>query len=264
MKQNKYQNKFDLMMDHLAGEFGKISNLDILITDPDAKRAFNLVSFRLSEIISYKELIGNHFIPATNKAIADNKNDILHSRYKHLLDIKSMDFLESLHDTLRLAYVGLFHKIESFVGSLEEIGNVLFSEDGTYKRNVLQWTKENYNFDFRDWSKFSVIHKIYWICICVKHYDGFPLKKPVPFSITIKDPDSRIKLSVKEFKEDCDMLLKIYNIFISLFLSLTLSKKMMDDIDKEFLEGNPELFEIQEEAKYKLDKVIRDNLAKFC
>ena len=257
------KNKFDLMVAHLASEFSKISNLDLITTDPDGKKAFNLVIFRLSEIISYKELISNHFVPATNKAIVDSKNDILRSMYRHFLDIKSMDFSESLHDTLRLAYVGLFHKIESFIGSLEEIGNILFSEDGTYKRNVMEWAKKSYKFDFKDWSRFDVIHKIYWICICVKHYDGFPLKKPLPSSIVAHDLTRRISVSVKEFKEDCDMLLKVYNVLISLFLSFVISKKMIDDIDREVHDGNPELLKIREETRYKLDQLLKEIASKI-
>jgi hypothetical protein len=85
----------------------------------------------------------------------------------------------------------------------------------------------------------------------------------LPSSIIAHNLTRRIKVSVKEFKEDCDMLLKVYNILISIFLSFVVSKKMIDDIDREAHDGNPEVLKIREETRFKLDQLLKEMTSKI-
>lgn len=47
--------------------FSKVDNLHLITSDPDGSKAFNSVIFRIADIVSYKELVSNHFVPAANK-----------------------------------------------------------------------------------------------------------------------------------------------------------------------------------------------------
>jgi hypothetical protein len=120
-------------------------------------------------------LICNYFIPATNKAIFEVQREFQNSKYKFLLNTKELDFKETLYDTIRLAYVGLFHKLESFINDVEKIPDLIFGELYETQGTVVKWAKEQFKFDLRDWQQFYITHKINWVCNCVKHKDGYPL-----------------------------------------------------------------------------------------
>ena len=76
MKKKKSPNKFDALVERLVAEFVKISNFDLTSNDEIANKAFNIITFRLAEVSSYKDLVCSHFIPATNKAIFDAKTGL--------------------------------------------------------------------------------------------------------------------------------------------------------------------------------------------
>ncbi len=68
-------NKFDYLVNGLIQEFIKIPNFDWTQTDDVSNKLINIITYRLAEVSSYKELVCNHFIPATNKAIHESKVD---------------------------------------------------------------------------------------------------------------------------------------------------------------------------------------------
>jgi len=79
VKNKKSPNKFDLLVERLIAEFAKIQNFDLLTTDEIGNKVFNIITFRIAEVTSYKELVCQHFIPATNKAIVDSQRDFVNS-----------------------------------------------------------------------------------------------------------------------------------------------------------------------------------------
>ncbi|HZY82270.1 MAG TPA: hypothetical protein VFE50_22245 [Cyclobacteriaceae bacterium] len=180
MKKGSDTNKFDTLVTRLAQEFSKIPNFSLTSEDETAKKLFSLIAFRLADISSYADLVYSHFIPSTNKAIADAKKDFIQSQYRHLLKNQNLDFEETLFDTVRLAYVGLFHKLENFMNDLVKLPEMVFSELYETNEPAIKLAKDKYGFDFRDWQQFQITHKINWICNCVKHKDGFPIKQPKP------------------------------------------------------------------------------------
>src|SRR5687768_6361483 len=110
----KSRNKFDSLVENLVKEFSKIPNFDLTSTDEAANKIFNTVTFRMAEIISYKDLVCQHYIPATNKAIFEARKDFQMSQYRFALTTTDLDFKETLYETVRLSYVGLFHKLENY------------------------------------------------------------------------------------------------------------------------------------------------------
>src|SRR4051812_3200118 len=112
-KNKKPINRFDRLTDQLIESFSKIKNIDLLTTDKTGNQLFNIVAYRISDISSYKDLVVHHFVPAVNKAIVESETQIRNSRYKSVFNITRSQLKETLHDTIRLSYVGLFHKLES-------------------------------------------------------------------------------------------------------------------------------------------------------
>jgi hypothetical protein len=97
---------FDKLVGELITKFASIPNFNLLSANEPAKKAFNILSLRIADIASYKELQCNHVFPATNKAIFNARADFQQSRYRSILETKELDFNETIYDTVRLAYVG--------------------------------------------------------------------------------------------------------------------------------------------------------------
>jgi len=252
-------NKFDTLVDKLVQEFIKIPNFDLTQTNEIGNKVFNIITFRLAEVSSYKDLVCSHFIPATNRAIHDSKVDFQNSRYKVILKTDQLDFQETLYDTVRLAYVGLFHKLENYINDViklpELIMGDLYETDGT----VAKWAKDKFNFDIKDWQQFYITHKINWICNCVKHKDGFPVKLPKPIGFEYADERQRIRIKPDEFKKDCELLIQFYPLYLQTIFLFAQHKLATEKplIEKEW-EHSPDLYIKQVESISNLEAKMTD------
>lgn len=260
MKKNPKVNKFDQLVESLVEAFLKIPNFDLTQHDEEAKKAFNTVSFRIADVSSYKELICSHVIPATNKAIYDSRQLFLQSKYKTILNVQGLEFNETLYDTVRLAYVGLFHKIESFVNDIIQMVDMLYKTENSSSQTIAQWVKARYNLDFKDWQQNGIIYKINWVCNCVKHKDGFPLKEPKPLSFRHLPDNERIQLKPEEFKKDCELLLKFYPALIQILMGFGLFRFTIDsEGESEF----PDIEQLRREAIEKMEAPILQMVEKL-
>ena len=238
-------NKFDLLIEKLIEGFSKIPNFDITQKDELANKLFNTVSYRIAEITTYKELVIKHYVPETNKAIYNSKKEFQNSKYKHLLNVKEVDFQETIYETIRLAYVGLFHKVENFTNDVIEMTSNLFSEFYEDNNSLNVWTKEKFDFQIKDWQQFKITHRINWIANCVKHKDGFPIKIPKPKEFENLPENERLKITVNDFKSDCEILLPFYPIYIQLMFLFAQHKMFSQESfehfdDKEFIKEQKE------------------------
>jgi hypothetical protein len=258
MKNKKSVNKFDSLVERLAQEFSKIPNFDLTSTDEVGNTVFNIITFRIVEVISYKELVCQHFIPATNKAIFEEKKDFQNSKYKVLLKNKDLDFQETLYDTIRLAYVGLFHKLENYINDVVKIPELIFGDLFETEGTVAKWAKEKFQFDIRNWQQFYITHKINWICNCVKHKDGLPTKEPKPLGFQFSDETQRIRIKPDEFKKDCELLVEFYPIYLqALFMFAQHKIATEKPLIKEDWEHSPALYERQLENIDKIEVSIQ-------
>ena len=242
----KKQNRFDLLVEKLIEEFAKIPNFDLTQTDKVANQIFNRITFRIADVSAYKDLICSHFIPATNKAIFDSKRDFQQSKYKQFLKITDLDFKETLNDTIRLSYVGLFHKLENYINDVIEITDLIFDEIFETEGTVEQWAKEKFDFKIKNWQQFYITHKINWIANCVKHKDGFPIKEPIPIGFRHLDKNKRIELSKDEFKKDCESLIEFYPMYLQIMFIFAQHKMMFEEpLKEEDYKFSPELYQKQ-------------------
>jgi hypothetical protein len=250
----KGKSKFDILVERLIEEFSKIPNFDLISSDSQANEIFNKVIFRIADVVSYKDLVCQHFIPATNKAIFDAKEDFQKSQYSYLLKNKDLDFKETLYETTRLAYVGLFHKLENYINDMIDIPDIIFGEIFEKEGTVAEWAKEKFSFDFKNWHQFKITFKINWVCNCVKHKDGFPIKEPKPIEFINLDQPQRIKISPEEFKKDCEILIKFYIIYLqAMYIFATHKMAFEKPINKEDYKHSPDLYDKQIENLSKLE-----------
>jgi len=236
-------NKFDNLVEKLVQEFSKIPNFELTQTDDLANKMFNLITFRLADISSYKDLVCSHFIPATNKAIYESKIDFHNSRYKAFLKTSQLDFQETLYDTVRLAYVGLFHKLENYINDVIQLPEMILSDLYEIEGTVAKWAKDKFQFDIKDWQQFYITHKINWICNCVKHKDGFPIKVPKPIGFQYVDEKQRIRIKPDEFKKDCELLIQFYPVYLQTIIMFAQHKLATEKplVEKEW-EHSPDLY----------------------
>lgn len=240
------RNKIDLLIENLSAEFSKIPNFELTQTDSDANRLFNFIIARFSEIQDFKTLYQGYFIPSTNKAIVDARNEIRASFYKKALNVSDSQLKENYYDTIRLGYVGLFHKIENYVKDLLVEANLLFNEGKSGDDSIEKFYDKNYKFKFTDWYADLWINKINWICNCVKHYDGYPKKEPKYKFLSHLPETEKIRINHDEFYKDIDYVvntfyqLKLAQVFtLSLFKMVTDSKNddtLNDELKEKYLD----------------------------
>ena len=241
MKKNKASNRLDVLIEKLATEFAKIPNFELTQTDDLAKRVWQTIMFRLSDLSSFKELVSNHFIPATNKAIFQAKQEIATSRYKHLIKIDNSLLNETYYDTIRNAYVSLFHKFESYIGDVIKIASIMFEDpENKLKEQIDKYAKRKFGFDIKNWHQFYITQKINWICNCVKHYDGYPIKKPVPIFFQNIPEDKRIELTVDDFKRDCDMLTQFSPLYLQIMFVISSYYNVFENFIRKDWEDMPD------------------------
>ncbi|MGQ2985492.1 hypothetical protein [Flavobacterium sp.] len=261
MKKKRPKNKFDALVEKLIAEFSKIRDFDLMMKDEVGKKIFNIIIYRTAEIVSYKELVCQHFIPETNKALVKSKQDFNTSQYRFLLNTEGLDFKETLHDTIRLAYVGLFHKFENYRNDVLEMPQLIFGNLYNSDQPIALWAKEKFDFDIKDLYKFHITHKINWICNCVKHKDGLPTKTPKPSGFQFLDESKRIVITPEEFKKDAQALIEFYPFYLQLVLTFAQHKMCVEMVSpKEEIFGE----EIRQELLNKvasIEALIRKYIA---
>ena len=256
------KNKFDIFVDKLIEGFLQLPNFDLTQKDELAHRLFNIISYKIADISSYKELVIKNFIPATNKAIHDAKRDIENSKYKQYLDIKQIDFKDTLYDTIRLSYVGVFHKLENYVNEISSVTEELFEGLHNSENTLNSWTKEHFNFNVKDWQQFDIVHKINWVSNCVIHRDSYPTKNPKPKGYENANEEEKIKISVKEFEDDCKLIIPFFPIYLQLMFLFAQHKILTEDLqnnhdpeDEFTIAQNARLIKLQYSLKTLLEQL---------
>ncbi len=205
----KKNNPIDILVENLAKQFSQINNFSLTQDDPLGNKMFNFVVKHISEINSFKNLFIQYYLPAASRASQDFQRNLNSSKYKHLINISSHELKENYYETIRLGYVGAYHKYESYLKALLRILNEFFKEID-FEKNFLDlnlYLKKLIDKDLlKTINSFKISEKINWISNCVKHYDGFPIKEPIPDYLENLDSSKKIEIESAEFKADLDNL----------------------------------------------------------
>lgn len=207
----KKQNSIDLLVDNLASQFSNIKNFELTQNDPMGNKFFNFIVKHSSELEAFKNLFVHYYLPASIKSSQDFSRELKFSKYKNLIKINADELKENYFETIRLGYVGAFHKYETYIKSISKLMDEFFLDlfDENDYQNIEPYLKENFNLELKKTiNNFPASEKINWIANCVKHYDGYPVKQPVLHSFNTADKNEKIKIEAKEFREDLDNLIR--------------------------------------------------------
>lgn len=233
---NQSKNRIDQLVVSLSEELSRIPNFELTRTDPDANRLFNLIVTKFSDIQDFKTLYKRYYIPAANRAIVDIRKELKTSIYVKVLSVTDTQLKENYYDTIRLGYVGLFHKVENYIKDLLKEVNILFNEGRTGSESIENFFEKNYKFKFNNWYSDIWINKINWICNCVKHYDGYPKKEPKFQYLRHLPENEKIKIEQEDFYKDIDYVIDtFYKIKLSQIFSLAVFKMATEDKNEDLM-----------------------------
>ncbi len=205
----KKNNPIDVLVEKLAQEFSQISNFSLTQDDPLGNKMFNFVVKYVSEINSFKNLFIQYYLPASLRASQDFQRHLKFSKYKHLIKVTNQELKENYYETIRLGYVGAYHKYENYLKDLLKVLNEFFKEldfDNKFL-DLNTYLKKIIDKDLlKTINSFKISEKINWISNCVKHYDGLPIKEPRPYYLTHYNPQQKIEIESAEFREDMENL----------------------------------------------------------
>lgn len=228
MSHKKRKNRYDALIENLVEQFSKIENFQIMQEDAKGKELFNFTARRISEIYSFKALFIQHYIPAALRSAQADQFELNKSKYKSMVSVSRADFMENYYETIRLAYVGMFHKYENYIEELIEKANFLIHDLSDNNESIEDYSKRIFNFKIKDWSTSRSIKRLNWISICNKHYDGYPRKKGKPAEYENHPEDQKLKLTKDNFSNDIDILIKFYSLMLQTAFNITIHKMAFD------------------------------------
>ena len=124
----KKVNSIDLLIENLQKEFSKIPNFELTQNIPLGKKLFDFVVRFVSEFHSYQDLFVQFYLPASLKSIQTFKRELKFSKYKQFFNLTEDEYKENSFETVRLGYVGAFHKYASFLKNLIPMIDEFFKE----------------------------------------------------------------------------------------------------------------------------------------
>jgi hypothetical protein len=230
---NQSKNRIDQLIVSLSEELSRIPNFDLTRTDPDTNRLFNLIVIKFADIQDFKILYRRYYIPATQRAIIDTRKELKTSIYVKALSVTDTQLKENYYDTIRLGYVGLFHKVENYIKDILKEVNYLFNEGRSDSESIEKFFEKKYKYNFLNWYSDNEINKINWICNCVKHYDGYPKKEPKFHYLRHLSEDEKIKIEKEDFLKDIDYVTDtFYKLKLSQIFALAVFKMATNDKDE--------------------------------
>ena len=249
------KNSYDILFESLVDQFATIPNLAEAYKDDKGKSIQDFITLRISEINSFKSLFLNYYLPAAAKSAVDNKRAYEQSKYKHLINISAEDFKENLYETIRLGYIGMFHKYENFIDELIDKSELIIEDTNDNPITIDKFTQKTFGYEIKSWRNSKTIKRINWISNCNKHYDGYPKKNYKPAEFEHLDETIKLKLTKQEFQNDIELLIEHYKMTLSIVLCLALYKMMFADEFEEYVLESPE-YEQMEKHKKQMEEQI--------
>jgi hypothetical protein len=252
----KKQNSIDNLVENLAKQFSQIPNFNLTQDDEMGKKLFNFVVKNSAEITAFKNLFIQYYLPAAMKSSQDSQRELKFSKYKNLISVENIALRDNYYETIRLGYVGAFHKYESYLKDLIEVMNEFFRELD-FENNFLdinEYSKKAFQIDIKkSINTFSISEKINWICNCVKHYDGYPIKEPIPARLNHFDKNVKIQIESTEFKSDLENLLAQNQLIMSTMFMIGFHQYFGQEFNQIKNQLKPENQEIEKVEKLRKD-----------
>lgn len=253
---SKQPNQFDTLVGNFIREFSKVENFHLMREDPVGKVAFDVIVFRVSDITTYKTLVCQGFVPSANRLIVKAKDDVRKSQYGKGVKIADEQYRETLHETIRLSYVGLFHKIEAFAKDVATMTDLILQESAGSDFSIKQHVKTHFGINdiTKCWQSFHDFHTVNWVANCVKHYDGYPLKEMVPRKYAYLKKEERMRLTKDDFESDCQAVIDFYPKFLEIVMRMGQHRVISKQFDKLPV---PEVEELLRKVEVQFGEILR-------
>ncbi|MFN0200453.1 MAG: hypothetical protein ACKVTZ_02980 [Bacteroidia bacterium] len=225
------RNHFDLFVEEISKSF-KFENLDKISDNPKGMVLFTTIITKLAEFQELKNLFKRDFLPAVSRSIVASKRELHNSKYKKLLleYISNGAANEMFNETVRLGYIALYHKYESFVTLVIKAYDNFYEEEFTKKESIKAFAKRE--FQVEKWPLLGIsIDRIRWISNCVKHTDAFPIHPHDPAFIN-HPKDKKLVLSKDELMQDMDIVHTFCQGLMQ-YVSSVGAFKMLSEIDSD-------------------------------
>lgn len=221
---------FDTLVENFKREFEQVENFHLMQEDPMGKKAFDMIAFRTADIHSYMNLVTGGFIKAANQMIVKSKQDVKRSNYGKTISINEEDYRETLYETVRVSYIGMFHKIEAYVKDAVLLAELMVKESVEEEFDIRAHLKEHFGINDigKCWQQFHAFHVVNWVANCAKHKDGYPLKEKTPLVYANLPKNQRMRLTKDDFVKDCQTVIDFYPKFLELVICMGQHKKMQE------------------------------------
>ncbi len=174
MKNKSKQNGFDSVFESVYNSIVKTKNYHLVLDDRVSTELLTFFLQNILDINNYYLLYKNSFIPAANKSVSLTKAQYRQSKYRALINASNLDLKENLFETIRLGYVGLFHKIEGFTKGIRKNNSLLIQAyDLDNEFNLSDYLNSVFDVDFLNPVNVHELNKIRVISNAVKHNNGF-------------------------------------------------------------------------------------------
>lgn len=226
--------------------------------DDKGKIIFTFLIKRLAEIHAFKTLFTHYYLPAASKSVADDLKELNKSRYKHLIHISNEELKENYYETIRLAYIGMFHKYENYLDDLIIQAELLISDVTESELPLIKYVEQQFNYKIKDWKASPTINRLNWITICNKHYDGYPRKKPKHPIYTHLPDDEKMKFTKDDFVRDIDLLITHFTFSLQTVFTFAMHKMAFEDRTFEVSEfTDVELNQKFIDSRFQMDEQIK-------
>lgn len=198
----KQVNPYDAQFDLIHRSLIDVKGIEKLLDAPGGTRFLEFIAVRQYEMNGLSALYKHVIIPAINKNNVIQKDLWKKSRASKVTQLNEEHFREDKFTVIRLAYVQLFHRYESFINDLfphcEQIGDDAGRTPGT----LYSYIKTELGVDFKRASYHPTLKEVNYIANCVKHTNGLPRRSSIPTRFKDLDPAVPIRIPEAELHQD--------------------------------------------------------------
>lgn len=224
----KNVNQFDYWVEAYLKIFEKSPNSHLLFEDPNAMGLVQLSATKTIELHSLEQMFKLKVVPHLQELEKQSKRSIKYSKYAHLLDFEP-DTTEDINQWVRLGYVALFHKYESFHRAVFPLVDAVFGPLLENRLGLIDYIKQEYKFDMNQWRINETIWEVNYVAISEKHYEGKPKQykngdQDIPPRFRGLHPNDTIRLTPEEFYKDAERVRQFITSFNTDLMMIEMSR----------------------------------------
>lgn len=205
MKQ-KQVNPYDAQFDLLHKTLSEVKDVEKLLATRGGHRFLEFISVRQYEMNGLMAFYKKVILPAINRNNVEQMALWRRSRYSKTIELNEEHFREDKFMMIRLAYVQLYHRWESFINDLfphcEQLPDVPAYPPGT----LYNYITTQLEVDLKRPSFHRTLKEVNFVANCVKHTNGFPTRKPIPDRFRDLDSNGPIRVPDAELYADMEAI----------------------------------------------------------